>query len=189
MQTYQFKIQIQDIQKPPVWRRVLVPAQITFDQFHQIIQVVFGWEDCHLYQFSQYGWGSEPIYKIPDPEYDDETILDSVIGKLSDVFDTVGQKFIYIYDFGDNWKHNITLEEISDTKIAVANCIAGKGACPPEDCGGIPGYYNLIEILSNPKNPEYKEMKNWLGIKKDEQWDVNAFDITATNERLKRSKL
>ena len=62
--------------------------------------------------------------------------------------------------------------------------MAGKGACPPVNCGGIPGYYNLTEILSNPKTPEYKEMKNWFGLKKDEQWDVNAFDIRAVNEKL-----
>ena len=186
MQAFQFKIQIQGIEKPSVWRQVLVPAHITFDQFHQIIQTVFGWEDYHLYQFSKSGWGSKPIYKIPDEYDNDETTQDSRTTFLSEVFTAAKQTFAYIYDFGDNWKHHITLEKIAEMETAVPVCLAGTGACPPEDCGGIPGYYNLIEILSNPKGPEYKEMKNWLGLKKNEQWeDVNAFDITAVNEELK----
>ncbi|MDB5288055.1 MAG: plasmid pRiA4b family protein [Mucilaginibacter sp.] len=138
MQTLQFKIQIQDIQKPPVWRRVLVPDDITFDEFHQIIQTAFGWEDCHLYQFSKNGWSSELIYKIPDEYDDDETTQDSRITFLSEVFTIAKQTFAYIYDFGDNWKHYIILEEISDTGKTIPMCLAGKGACPPEDCGGIP---------------------------------------------------
>jgi hypothetical protein len=189
MQSLQFKIQIQDIHKPPVWRRVLVSNNITFDEFHQIIQAVFGWEDCHLYQFSKSGWSSTMIYKIPDEYDDDETTQDSRTAFLSEVFTTAKQTFAYIYDFGDDWKHYIVLEEISDAGKPVPVCLAGKGACPPEDCGGTAGYYNLIEILSNPKDQEYKKMKNWLGLKKDEQWDVNTFNSIAVNEKLKTSKL
>ncbi len=187
MQTFQFKIQIKDIQKPPVWRRVLVPNNVTFDEFHQIIQASFGWGNCHLYRFSQLAWKSEPDYKIPD-DYDDDTIQDSRIVKLSAIFTRPKQTFTYLYDFGDDWIHQITLEEILDKEVIIPTCTAGKGACPPEDCGGTAGYYNLIEILSNPKDLEYKEMKRWLGLKKDEQWDVNAFDIIAVNEKLKTSK-
>lgn len=145
MQTFQFKIQIQDIQKPPVWRRVLVPAHVTFDKFHQIIQAAFGWENCHLYQFSKSGWSSEFVYKIPD-DYDDEEITEnSRTTFISEVFTMSKQTYTYTYDFGDNWMHSIILEKISDTEKPVIVCLAGKGACPPEDCGGTPGYYNLIE--------------------------------------------
>lgn len=183
MKAFQFKIQIQDIQKPPVWRRVLVPAHITFDQFHQIIQVAFGWDDCHLYQFSKSGWGSEDVYKVPD-EYDDETIKDSRTTFISEVFSEIKETFAYIYDFGDNWAHIITLEDISDAEKAIAICLAGKGACPPDDCGGVPGYYAMIKTLNDPKHPEFKEIKNWLGFGKNDVWDVNAFDITEVNTEL-----
>jgi hypothetical protein len=185
MQTFQFKIQIQHLQNPPVWRRVLVPSDITFDDLHEIIQIVFGWENCHLYQFSEKGYASYPLYK-PD-DCDGDTVKDSTETIISEVFVTPKQTFTYIYDFGDDWKHHIVLEKITDTENTIPLCLAGEGACPPEDCGGIPGYYNLLEILSDPKNPQHKEMKSWLGLGKNEQWDVNAFDITAINEVLEES--
>ena len=188
--TLQFKIQIHGIQKPPVWRRIIVPAQITFDHFHGIIQAAFGWENCHLYRFSQLAWRSEPIYKIPD-EWDYYEVVDSRDVKLSDVFEHPKQKFTYLYDFGDDWIHDITLEEITGEGEAVLTpiCTAGKGACPPEDCGGPWGYLSLLDILSDSKHPQHREMRRWLGLKKNEQWDVNAFDIAAVSERLKTIRL
>jgi hypothetical protein len=189
---YQFKIQLSDIQKPPVWRRVIVPENISFDEFHQIIQAAFGWENCHMYQFSKQDRGLYPIYKIPyddDGYFDEGMAEDSTAAKISDVFTTPGQKFTYTYDFGDSWMHQILLEKITDEKIMIPMCTAGKGACPPEDCGGIPGYYNLLETLDDPKHPDHKEMRKWLGLRKGEQWDVNAFDINAVNDRLKSVEL
>jgi hypothetical protein len=183
MQTFQFKIQLQNIQDPPVWRRVLVPADITFDEFHQIIQAAFGWENYHMYSFSKSGWSSPVFYKIPDDE-DDEKVEDSSETSISEVFTKAKQTFTYIYDFGDDWKHRILLEGILDEQLIAPICTAGKGACPPEDCGGVTGYYNLIDILSNPKDPEHKEMKSWLGLGKNGQWDANAFDINIANERI-----
>jgi hypothetical protein len=183
MQTLQFKIQIKDIQKPPVWRRVLVPDNITFDVFHQIIQAAFGWGNYHLYRFSQLAWKSELDYKIPD-DYDDDSVQDSRIIKLSEVFINPKQTFTYLYDFGDDWIHSITLEEILDKEIITPICTAGKSACPPEDCGGPWGYLNLLETLNDPKHPEHKEIRKWLGLGKNQQWDVNAFDLEAVNELL-----
>jgi hypothetical protein len=183
MKAYQFKIQIQDIQKPPVWRRILLPAHITFDQFHQIIQAAFGWEDHHLYQFSKTGWQSANIYKVPD-EYDDDRILDSTTTFISEVFSEINETLAYIYDFGDNWVHKIILEEIADIDKATAICLSGKGACPPEDCGGAPGYNALIRTLNNPKDPDFKEIKNWLGLGKNETWDADTFDINEVNIEL-----
>src|SRR5437588_758670 len=170
--TYQFKIQIKDIQKPPVWRRVLVPDFTTLDAFHEIIQVVFGWENYHLYQFSSKGWGSRPVYKVPDPQdygYESE---DSRATKLSEVFTDLKQTFTYIYDFGDGWIHHITLEKILEERIFNSKCVDGKGACPPEDCGGPWGYLNLKETLANPKHPDYKDTREWLGLGKGEQLDI-----------------
>ncbi|MDB5086268.1 MAG: hypothetical protein JWR09_262 [Mucilaginibacter sp.] len=186
---FQFKIQIADIQKPRVWRRVIVSEDLTFDIFHQIIQAAFGWGNCHMYQFSKQGWASYPIYKIPE-DYDDEGMVrDSMEVKLSEVFSKPKETFTYIYDFGDTWKHQILLEKIIDEKILMPMCTAGKGACPPEDCGGVYSYYDLLDILDDPKHHDHKEMRKWLGLSKGQQWDVNAFDINEVNDRLKLVEL
>jgi len=147
---YQFKIQIRDIQKPPVWRRLLVPNFITFHQFHSIIQTAFGWGNYHLYQFSPQGWGSKPIYKIRD-EYDDNTVKDSRSGKISKIFTNPGQTFTYIYDFGDSWIHHIILEKIDEPTITTSKCTGGKGVCPPEDCGGPWGIFKFNRSFSRSK--------------------------------------
>lgn len=185
MKSFQFKIQIKGITKPPVWRRLLVPADITFHTFHQIIQTAFGWENSHLYQFSLKGWGSLPSYKIPDDEDYIDEVEHSQIIRLLEVFNARAQTFTYIYDFGDDWKHSILLEEILEEGTNNAVCLAGQGACPPENCGGVPGYAHLIEVLADPKNPEYKDLRRWLGITKKNEWDVNAFDLETVNSKLK----
>jgi hypothetical protein len=177
---FQFKTQLEGITKPPVWRTVTVPSDFSFYRFHIVIQEAFGWENCHLYQFSPNGYGSSPTIKesIPgEEEYDDDNAIEASETKLSEIFTAVNQKFTYIYDFGDSWEHKIVLEKIIDANAIKANCIAGKGACPPEDCGGIPGYAGMLETLSDPSNPGCEEMKDWLGLDEDEEWDVNYFDL------------
>jgi hypothetical protein len=181
---FQFKIQLKNISDPPVWRRLLVPEQFTFLRFHKVIQVAFGWDDYHLFQFSPKGYGSFPITNIPSPEDDfmfrNEKPLDARKSKLADIFTVPKQKFIYIYDFGDDWKHEIILEKIADEKLLRAFVIAGGGACPPEDCGGPWGYAELKMILDDPKHPEHFEMKEWLGLTKKQKWDADAFDLEKT---------
>ena len=187
---FQFKIQIKNILNPPVWRRVLVPEQFTFLRMHQLIQAAFGWEDYHLFQFSPKGYGSGPIISLPNE--DDDIFnsgrfdsLEAAKTKLQDIFKMEKQHFVYIYDFGDDWKHLITLEKITDLKILRAALLDGKGCCPPEDCGGPWGYQNLKEIMDNPKHPEYKEMKNWLkqmmGIK---NFDAGYFNLEETEKLM-----
>ena len=184
--SFQFKIQLKNIQKPPVWRRVVVNNHVTFDDFHMVIQAAFGWYNCHMYQFAPGGWGSSPVFKVPDPEFDEpDGAKDSTMVKLSEVFNTPGQKYNYKYDFGDDWDHQVTLEEITEGRVIRAICLAGKGACPPEDCGGPWGYSRLLEVLNGPKDIEYKETRAWVGLKRGQQWDVNAVDVKAINEELK----
>ncbi|MFI5162706.1 MAG: plasmid pRiA4b ORF-3 family protein [Sphingobacteriales bacterium] len=183
--TYQFKIQINGIKRPTVWRRLCVPETISLHSFHEIIQMAFGWQNCHLYQFSSHGWGSDIIYKNIDPDYDNETVSDSALVNLSEIFVSEKQKLKYIYDFGDNWEHDIILEKVSEENIYYSECIDGKGACPPEDCGGVPGYLNLINILADPKHSHHKEMREWLGLHKGSQLNVDKFDIVAINNRLR----
>jgi Plasmid pRiA4b ORF-3-like protein len=136
----QLKITLKRISKPPVWRRVQVRADTTFATLHQIIQAAFGWTDTHLHSFEYEG---EPI-GVPDPEWDNdcadeaETTLDEVLLGPKD-------RVRYTYDFGDNWEHDIVLEKVlePDAGDGRAVLLTGKGARPPEDCGGPWGYAEL----------------------------------------------
>jgi len=178
--TFQFRIQLKNISKPPVWRQVVVPAQFDFYRFHLVIQAAFGWGNYHLFQFSPKGFGSYPVIKEPFDDGEDDEFMDAGETKLKEIFKKEGQTFNYIYDFGDTWEHEITLEKIKPDKTIIADCIGGKGACPPEDCGGPWGYINLIEVLKDPANPEHDEMKEWLGIGEDDEWNVNNFNLEET---------
>jgi hypothetical protein len=179
--TFQFKIQLNNISKPPVWRRILVPAQFSFVKYHLVIQSAFGWENYHMFQFSPNGFGSHPVIRAPFDDGEDDDFIDAAKIKVEKIFKEEGQKFTYIYDFGDGWEHKIILEKILADKTMNANCIVGKGACPPEDCGGPWGYSNMLEVLKDPTNPEYEEMKEWLGLDDDEEWSVNNFHLEETN--------
>jgi len=183
--TFQFKIQLKNIADPPVWRRVLVPAQFSFYRFHLVIQEAFGWENCHLFQFSPKGFGSQPVIREPFDDGEDEEFMDAAKTKTDKIFKKEGEAFTYIYDFGDTWEHKITLEKIIGDKTIKADCTAGKGTCPPEDCGGPWGYINLIEVLKAPKHPEHKEMKEWLGLEDDEEWNVNDFNQEETSAMVR----
>jgi len=96
------------------------------------------------------------------------------------------RKFIYEYDFGDGWQHDVLTEKILPPDLSFKHpaCLAGANACPPEDCGGIGGYYNLLEILADPKNPEQLDMKEWIGG----ELDPGRFDLNGINALLKRFK-
>jgi len=159
--TFQFKIQLKNISKPPVWRRVLVPSQFSFQRFHLVIQEAFGWENYHFFQFSPGGFGSGPFIKEPFEDDDYEGFMDAGKTKINEIFKKEGQKFTYIYDFGDSWEHKITLEKITADKTILA------------------------EILKDPTNPEYEEMKEWLGLDDDEEWDADGFDLEETRAMVR----
>jgi Plasmid pRiA4b ORF-3-like protein len=184
--TFQFKLQLNNIKNPPVWRRIKMPADFTFYDFHEVIQLTFGWTNSHLFMFSPNGFGSSLV--ITDTQNNDDDgygrRLDADSVLLSEIFKTEKQHFSYIYDFGDSWEHKITLEKIIEEPSIFPECTAGKGKCPPEDCGGIWGYERLKEILADKKHPEYKETAQWLGLRKNETWDPAEFDIVETAEIL-----
>lgn len=182
--TFQFKIQLKNISAPTVWRRIEVPSHYTFEDFHDIIQASFLWEDYHLFMFCPQGFGSHPSIGIPT-EDDDLIDIDADSIPLSDVFIKEKQTYTYIYDFGDDWIHTITLEKIHNKTIDYPICTAGKGGCPPEDCGGPWGYQRLKEILANPKHPEYKETRKWLGLKKNDTFPIDECDTKLINSMLK----
>jgi hypothetical protein len=176
---YQIKITLRG-SKPPIWRRFVVPADVTLATFHQVIQEVMGWYDSHLHTFKidgeEYTRRSREGIDL-DMEGEDEGRF-----RLRDVVPDEKSKFHYVYDFGDDWEHTLLVEKIipASDKSEVFGCLAGKGRCPLEDCGGIWGYYRLLEILGNPKDPEYRDMKEWVGGKIDPE----EFDLTAINRSL-----
>jgi len=183
--SFQFRIQLKNVQKPPVWRKVIVPESFTFEQFHLVIQESFGWGNYYLYQFSPSGYGSNPV--IANPSLDDweKPAMNASKTKISAIFKVENQKFTYIYDFGDDWMHSILLENIFPEKVMKATCMDGKGSCPPEDCGGPWGYERMKEILKDPNQKEYNEIKEWIGIEdKDDKFDVNNFNLETVNELL-----
>jgi hypothetical protein len=181
--TLQFKIQIEDITKPPVWRRVLVPNTFTFHKFHLVIQAAFGWKNCHIYQFSEKENDSAEIIGVPTDDDEWEVpVIDSGNKKLKDVFVKEGKRFIYIYDLGDDWVHKIILEKIIHESGKRASCVDGKGACPPENCGGVWGYEDIKETFAMfPGNPKTKDLRKWLGLAENENLDVNKFNVDDAN--------
>ncbi|MDP4245687.1 MAG: plasmid pRiA4b ORF-3 family protein [Bacteroidota bacterium] len=184
--SYQFHIQLMDILDPVVWRRVSVPEQFTFYRFHRVIQAAFGWKNAHLFEFSPDRVRSYPVIGVPDPGWDEEPIMDSKKAKLSDFFSSPMQKFTYLYDFGDYWIHAITLEKVTEEKALRAYCIAGDGACLPEDCGGSRGYASFKEILRDPNHPEFLEMMQWVGLTKSQNWDKGHFNLEKTRVAVQK---
>jgi hypothetical protein len=189
---YQFKITLNG-SKPLIWRRIVVPANYSFWDLHVAVQDAMGWLDYHLHEFEIVNPTTSEKVRIglPDEEYDDEdmTTIPDHKEKISDYFDENNCNARYEYDFGDSWIHTIKFEKNIPalTGEKYPKCINGKMACPPEDCGGIHGYKNLLSILSNPQNEEYKDMITWLGGK----FDPKLFDPESVtfDDPKKRFKL
>ncbi|MCL5259947.1 MAG: plasmid pRiA4b ORF-3 family protein [Nitrospirae bacterium] len=173
----QFKIVLKGI-RPPVWRRFVVSDEFTLSGFHDVIQDVMGWTDSHLHQFFFNGKN----YGMPDPELDTEKIFDDRRVRLSNLRLAVKDTLRYEYDFGDGWEHVLTVEKILDKAPAVIlpPTLKGARACPPEDCGGIWGYENLLDILADQDHEEYESTIVWL----PEDFDPERFDPGQVNRML-----
>jgi len=175
----QLKITLQGT-KPLIWRRVLVENSISFFKLHYIIQYAMGWENRHLFEFNING------LRIGEPHEDDEgwggQLIDSLTVTLSSLIKNTKEKFTYTYDFGDDWVHIIKVEKFlsKDENVNYSLCIDGELNCPPEDCGGVYGFYDLIDKIKNKKHPEYKELISWLG----DNYDHERFDIELVNKGL-----
>lgn len=173
------KIVLQESQ-PEIWRRFDIADDMTLGDLHNVIQIVMGWEDCHLHEFEK----GKTRYSKPIPENDDYGIqvIDEDGVQISEVFNRKRQKLQYIYDMGDNWEHTLVVENISEPepKQQYPTCIEGAFACPPEDCGGPWGYQNMLEALADPKHEEHETFVEWIGL----DFDAEAFDLKEINHVL-----
>lgn len=175
---YQLKVSL-TFSEPLIWRRIRVSGSMTLTGLHRVIQTCMGWEDNHTHQFLV----GKIFYELPVPgeqkEYDESTF------RLYELEEGMHFIFTYIYDTGDAWEHEIELEEVippgqSDNFTILLD---GKGACPPEDVGGVPGYERFLEALNNPDHKEHREMVQWNGGSK--VFNQDFFDIQQINEVLK----
>jgi hypothetical protein len=162
---YQFHISLIEIE-PKIWRRIQVPSKYDFWDLHVAIQDSMGWLDYHLHQFQiRPKHKSKPVYiGIPGDEWDDIKFEPGWKIPITRHFTEPGQTMQYLYDFGDGWKHEILFEAIllKEKGAAYPRCVGGERACPPEDCGGVPGYFRHLEILRDPSDDEYESHIVWL---------------------------
>lgn len=180
---YRLRVTLDDIE-PPVWRELLVPADVTLPVLHRIIQLGMGWQGTHLHRFLM----GRREYLDPDPkgimrlehERDERRV------RLNALLRTPGQTLLYEYDFGDEWQHTIALEAIvaATPGAAYPMCVDAAGACPPEHCGGPIGYRDLLALLADSAHPNYRAFRDWVGA----AFDPSAVDIAVINAAL-RTKL
>ena len=178
---YRLKVSLRGA-KPPIWRRLLVKDNTSLHRLHLILQDAMGWQNCHLYHFDT-GEVRYTEYFDDDFMSDDERPASET--RLGDLDLQSGDVLWYLYDFGDDWLHEIEVEEISPVERGAEypRCLAGRRACPPEDCGGIYGYDRMLSVLRSRSDPERGEYLEWLGG----DWDSDAFDPGATDDLVREA--
>jgi hypothetical protein len=154
------RIQLDDWQ-PAIWRRVEVPLTTTLKALHDVIQAAMPFDDYHLFEFRADG----KRYAIPDPEWDSlrDKTYSAKSTRLGTLVDHGVTKLSYTYDFGDDWRHTVTIEAVADADPAVdyPRYLDGAGRAPPEDVGGIPGFELFLDAIADPKHEQHRELKRW----------------------------
>jgi hypothetical protein len=173
---FELEIVLEEV-APPVRRRVQVPGEASLAVLHQVVQSALGWTNSHLQEFEIGG----QRFGMPDPDWADQDVTDEATSKL---FRLVGQgdRFGYLYDFGDNWTHQLTVEKIlaPEPGVRYPRCVSGQGACPPEDVGGPWGYEEFQTVLADPSHPEHDERLEWVGG----SFDPHRFDLAEADQAL-----
>ena len=196
---YQFVIILKDT-NPSIYRRIEVPQSYTFWDLHVAIQDAFGWEDEHMHEFYFPRNSGIKGLRIGVPIDDGFIDLEELPEKgwemgIDELFCELGDEMMYLYDFGDHWLHSIVLEGmiLAQKKVKYPCCTEGARLAPLEDCGGIGGYYQLLEVLSNPKDPEYKETLEWVkgmtGKKTYQPESFNTASVKFTNPKKRLDNL
>ena len=165
--------------EPVIWRQVEVPSDISLADFHQVIQKAMGWSNKYKHRFAKDMTFYSPNAELLDDEY---TCIEYQKIKLCDLMEVVKDKVIYNYDFKDNWVHEILLEKRIPfvEGQAYPKVLDGEGNCPPERCGGVEGFNEILDVLDNPDHMDYEDTIDFLG----EDYDPDFFDIDAANSAL-----
>ena len=178
--------------KPPVWRRVEVPDSLTFWEFHFVLQIIFDWDSQHLFEFRQ-GRGAPGEFLAGPPALDEgelgelpEWQQDAREITLAEVLTAPKQKLTYVYDLGDYWEHTVLVERAQPLApghpTPAVRCLAGRRAAPPEDIGGLDGYYALLDVLADKTAGRRKRLpSHFAGLG---QYDPEEFDLTSFNQDL-----
>jgi hypothetical protein len=171
------RIELDDI-KPAIWRTVEVPLTISLVGLHEVIQAAMPFEGYHLFAFTI----GEKRYALPDPEWPDARTRNARTTKLGKALDEGAEAFSYVYDFGDDWRHTVTVESVApaDPFVAYPRLLDGARRAPPEDVGGWPGYEEFLEAISKPRHPERKRMLEWCGG----SFDPEAMPLATIIERI-----
>jgi hypothetical protein len=168
------RISLKDIE-PEIWRLVEVPLGLNLKGLHDVIQAVFGWQDYHLFEFRI----GEKLYGLPEPEDDyGRKVMHAKLAKLEAIVAKGIGRFDYVYDFGDDWEHRVEIEGIepADPTLKYPRFISGARRGPPEDVGSVPGYYDFLEAVSNPRHREHRRLVEWYGGPYDPD-DINLTEL------------
>lgn len=180
---FQLKVTLKG-SKPPIWRRIQVRGSMTLPRLHRCLQEVMGWDDYHLHMFVAKGaYGERIDYGELDPEYGDDGTRNEKRVRLDKLVAEPKDRFVYEYDFGDGWDHDIVVEKVlpADPSVQYPICLTGKRACPPEDVGGIWGFAEYLQALADPEHPEHEDRVEWGGG----DYDPLEFDLEYVNARLR----
>jgi Plasmid pRiA4b ORF-3-like protein len=176
----QLRIALEEV-RPVIWRRLLVPGSVRLNRLHEMLNTAMGWTDSHLHQFRVDGalYGMQ-FDDYPDDELDEAAF--TVIGAVGMV-----RRFFYDYDFGDDWNHEVVVEDVSSWPWGLkhAVCLGGERACPPEDVGGVPGFEEFLEVLADPDHEDRERMVVWSGG----DYDPERFSLVGTNIALQRLRV
>jgi len=190
----QVQVALEEIE-PKIWRRLIVPLDVTLGQMHPILQAAMGWTNSHLHQFEVGGLTYGDTWSLSAERTDDDArVFDADEVRLRDFTRELNTAFTYVYDFGDNWQHTVTLEKRIHVKPAPKrpSCIEGARCCPPEDVGGPSGYFEFLRVLLSPdpdEHEEQKHLKRWSGGRFDpERFDLAKTDKAVRNALRRRSE-
>lgn len=174
---YQLRIELKEVQ-PLVWRRLLVPENVTLAKLTVILQSAMGWHGGHLHEYIV----GRLHYGIPDQDWDDEPVLDERRVRLNTLVESGARRFKFLYDFGDGWEHTVKIEDlvVPSKEGKLIRCVGGENACPPEDVGGAHAYFDFLAAIRDPTHEEHRTLLEWIGG----SFDPVVFSIADVNARL-----
>jgi hypothetical protein len=192
-EAYLLRIELRHF-KPAIYREVVVDPAIKLNKLHLVIQAAMGWENAHMYGFVRPSgktvgnyWHAHAMdrYEPPNPDgfaLDFEKSNSDRLTRLCDLLQAPKDKLLYMYDFGDDWEHLITLQSVVQTHEPLPWLIKAQNACPPEDCGGLPGFVNMLQAFTDPDHPEHADVKDWLG----EDFVPGQMDFEALQKQVRK---